>query len=150
MRLQTAQNRLGSYVGERERVALTPTVALSASVSISRNGRSPNREYAPLPLLTSPTRALQRDRVLDLLLSRGETGVTQADFSPPRVVDGGKPIARLASRIDELRNGEGLPIVDAGWRSNLRVYRLLLEGAVDEVLEPPARLFEDDGGRDDG
>jgi hypothetical protein len=46
----------------------------------------------------------QTDRVLALLRARGDRGVNLTDFSLPGVVDGGKPITRLAARIIELRD----------------------------------------------
>jgi hypothetical protein len=42
--------------------------------------------------------------VLELARRRGRAGVHQTDFDAGRVVDGGKPIRRLAARIDQLRN----------------------------------------------
>lgn len=43
-------------------------------------------------------------RVLELARRRGSQGVHQTDFDAGRVVDGGRPIRRLAARIDELRD----------------------------------------------
>jgi hypothetical protein len=80
----------------------------------------------------------QRQRVIRLLLDRGPRGISQRDFLLPGVVDGGKPIARLASRIDELRQ-EGADIVAGGWRSSFRIY-VLREGT--EVAHVPSRLFD--------
>jgi hypothetical protein len=54
-------------------------------------------------------RLTQTQRVLRLLEQRGERGITAADLLPP-VVDGLKPVGRLAARIDELRS-RGLHIV---------------------------------------
>jgi hypothetical protein len=45
----------------------------------------------------------QTTRVYRALLAAGARGVRQQDFLPPEVTDGGRPIARLASRIAELR-----------------------------------------------
>jgi len=84
-------------------------------------------------------RASQRDRVLRLLVERGARGVIQRDFLPPGVVDGGKPIARLASRIEELRNDDGLKIVSAGRRSGYEVYRLADPAT---APKPAPRLFD--------
>ena len=87
-------------------------------------------------------RATQRTRVLALLVRVGERGLTQADVSPHGgVIDGGKPIARLASRIEELRNDHGVPIVGGERRQGFEVYRL----AVDAALPPvPPTLFDGD------
>jgi len=47
--------------------------------------------------------ATQTDRVLRVLQQRGERGVSAVDFLLPHVVDGGPPILRLPSRVDDLR-----------------------------------------------
>lgn len=58
-----------------------------------------------VPTSSAPTGATpgrtQRERVLRLLVQRGARGITQADLYDP--ADGGAPIARLASRISDLR-----------------------------------------------
>lgn len=86
--------------------------------------------------------ATQRTRVLAQLVQAGERGITQADFSPHGgVIDGGKPIARLASRIEELRNHHHVSIVSGGQRQRYEVYRL----ADDAELPPaPPTLFDGD------
>jgi hypothetical protein len=86
-------------------------------------------------------RATQASRVLRLLVKRGNTGLTQADFLPPRIADGGKPIARLASRIEELRNDHGVGIVSGGRRASLEVYVLADLATLPDL---PPRLFDDD------
>ncbi len=45
----------------------------------------------------------QNARVLRALQNRGKRGITQLDFVPPLVVDGGTPVLRLPARINELR-----------------------------------------------
>ena len=81
--------------------------------------------------------AAQRTRVLALLIRRGAEGITQADFLLPDVADGGRPITRLAARIEELRNHHGVAIDNAGVRGRLKVY-VLAESAV----KPTPSLFE--------
>jgi hypothetical protein len=45
------------------------------------------------------------ERVLELARRRGRRGVHCSDFDVPgQTADGGKPIRRLAARVDELRN----------------------------------------------
>lgn len=83
-----------------------------------------------------PDKARQRRRVIRLLTERGADGITQRDFLLPHVADGGPPIARLASRIDELRHHDGLDISDAGWRDKYRIYRL------DQLVEAHPCLFD--------
>jgi hypothetical protein len=51
---------------------------------------------------TKTSAPTQRDRVLGRLRAAGEAGVSPEDFLLPGVVDGGKPILRLAARIHEL------------------------------------------------
>ena len=69
-------------------------------------------------------RMTQVQRVEQLLRRRGEHGVTAADFLLPHVVDGLKPVARLAARIDELRSRGGLTIHTEGTRGGFAVYVL--------------------------
>lgn len=56
-------------------------------------------------------------------LERHSQGVTQADFLPPNVIDGGHPITRLAARIRDLRD-DGLDIVVDGERYGCAVYKI--------------------------
>jgi hypothetical protein len=56
-------------------------------------------------------------------------------FLLPAVIDGGAPITRLASRIDELRK-PGHQIENAGRRQRVVVYRLTSLPA--PVVRPPA------------
>jgi hypothetical protein len=46
----------------------------------------------------------QNDRVLVALERAGRRGVRTTDFLGPQVVDGGTPILRLPSRINDLRD----------------------------------------------
>ena len=68
----------------------------------------------------------QRERVERLLKERGPLGITQADFDGP-TVDGGLPIRRLASRINELRQ-DGWTIKSQ--RDPSKFSRYVLMGAV--------------------
>jgi hypothetical protein len=61
--------------------------------------RAPSGPRAARPVAARP----QAERVLELARKRGRHGVHQTDFDAGRVVDGGKPIRRLAARIDELK-----------------------------------------------
>jgi len=54
------------------------------------------------------------------------------------VADGGTPITRVASRIDELRQ-DGVAIADGAWRSSFKVYLLAADAP---APGSPARLFE--------
>lgn len=45
----------------------------------------------------------QRQRVLAALEDAGASGVSPVDFLGPQVIDGGKPILRVAPRVEELR-----------------------------------------------
>lgn len=65
----------------------------------------------------------QQERVLKALKARGREGITVADFLLPDVIDGGKPITRLAARILELRD-KGHEIAVVGERNCCAVYRL--------------------------
>lgn len=74
----------------------------------------------------------QQDRVLAALQAAGPRGITAVDFDLPNVIDGGKPIQRVAARIDELKNRHGHSIEVAGRRNRCAVYVLvssLEEGA---------------------
>lgn len=67
----------------------------------------------------------QTTRVLAALRSRGANGITAADFAAGRVVDGQKPIMRVAARILELRR-QGHQIDVVGERDGgCSVYRLM-------------------------
>jgi hypothetical protein len=66
----------------------------------------------------------QRARVLAALRSRGAHGVCSVDFLLPDIVDGGKPITRLAARMLELRE-DGHEIQVIGDRHGCAVYRLM-------------------------
>jgi hypothetical protein len=87
---------------------------------------------------------IQRERVLRSLQTAGPLGVCQADwlgrFNGSGTPDGGAPITRLAARVEELR-GDGWPVVARGKRDGFQVY-VLAQPAVDEGVEPAARLFQ--------
>jgi hypothetical protein len=60
------------------------------------------------------------------VLATTPSGVTQIDFDPPNVIDGGKPIRRLAARIGELRTRFGCEIpLTAERRHKHAVYKLV-------------------------
>ena len=64
-----------------------------------------NRSGRPGTALTAtsgkpPT---QQERVLAALTAAGPAGICQADFLLPSVIDGHRPIQRVAPRIEELR-----------------------------------------------
>jgi len=65
----------------------------------------------------------QTERVLAALERAGEHGLTQVDFLPPDVIDGEKPITRLAARVKDLRDS-GHRVVVAGERQSCAVYVL--------------------------
>ena len=71
-------------------------------------------------------RATQRDRVLRALRATGERGIAAPDFLLPGVIDEGKPIVRLPSRIHELRE-DGFVIHSRGTRNQCAVYVLVSE-----------------------
>jgi hypothetical protein len=79
----------------------------------------------------------QRDRVLLALKRYPRVSVT--DFLAPAVVDGGKPITRLAARINELRD-EGYAIEDAGRVHGCSSYRLA--PVVEEPVPASVHLFD--------
>lgn len=89
------------------------------------------------------------ERVLALARKRGRAGVHSSDFDAGRVVDGGKPIRRLAARIDELKT-RGHWFTTRRNRDRTTTYVLVRDaGAVALTLraasEPgpePGRLFE--------
>jgi hypothetical protein len=62
---------------------------------------------------------------------RGVLGITQVDFLGPNVIDGGKPILRLAPRINELR--------ELGW-----IIKTFIEadGTARYVLVPHVEVVE--------
>lgn len=65
----------------------------------------------------------QKQRVLTALQRTGWQGITQVDFLAPHVIDGGKPVTRLAARILELRE-DGHAIRVVGERQECAVYQL--------------------------
>jgi hypothetical protein len=76
----------------------------------------------------------QRERVLRALKQRRDIGITQADFSLPDVIDGGKPIPRVAARIDELQ--KRYYINSPGTRDGFKVYVIGREREVDPAESP--------------
>jgi hypothetical protein len=86
----------------------------------------------------------QQARVLAALRHRGTHGITAADFAAGRVIDGQKPIMRVAARILELRK-EGHRIDVVGERDGgCAVYRLMRD-----TQDTPARssVLRHDAGR---
>jgi hypothetical protein len=87
------------------------------------------------------------ERVLELARKRGTYGIHPTDFDAGRVVDGGKPIRRLAARIDELRD-QGHWFDTRRHRDRTVTYVLVRDAAAVELVlsragEPePERLFE--------
>lgn len=89
----------------------------------------------------------QTRRVLAALRMRGARGITAADFAAGRVIDGNKPIMRVAARILELRQDGHEIIVEGERDGGCAVYRLLRD-TQDEPAKLPAppvpegQLFE--------
>jgi len=85
------------------------------------------------------------ERVLELARLRGPVGVHQTDFDAGRVVDGGRPIRRVAARIDELR-GAGHWFTTRKHRDRTVTYVLVRDAAAVELAlhdaSEPSRLFE--------
>jgi hypothetical protein len=72
-------------------------------------------------------------RVLELARHRGPRGVHSSDFDVPgQTVDGGKPIRRLAARVDELRNHGHWFEADRQRDRTVR-YRLVRDAAIVEL-----------------
>jgi hypothetical protein len=85
------------------------------------------------------------ERVLELARRRGRHGVHQSDFDAGRVVDGGRPIRRLAARVDELKN-RGHGFTTRRHRDRTTTY-VLVHDATDVARTlreagEPERLFE--------
>jgi len=82
----------------------------------------------------------QKDRVLSALRARGTRGLTQDDFLPPNVCDGGTQVLRLAARIKDLRKKDGHTIstelVPTQGGARIAVYRLVREAPAPSA--PPA------------
>jgi len=81
----------------------------------------------------------QNERVAALLRRAGRRGLQQIDVEGP-VLDGGPPIRRLASRINDLR-GHGWVIDSSARRAKMAVYVALSEPAA--PAQQPARPAED-------
>lgn len=73
----------------------------------------------------------QKDRILQALRLAGQTGIRPEDFLLPDVIDGGKPILRVAARVQDLRK-EGHRI-NTDTSGVTAIYTLV--GAV-EVMSP--------------
>lgn len=84
----------------------------------------------------------QKARVLAALRSRGARGVTAVDFLLPDVIDGGRPITRVAARVLELRD-EGHTIVVDGERDSCAVYRLLHDAQDGPPTRPASQAVAD-------
>lgn len=78
----------------------------------------------------------EQERVLRALRQRDARGITQVDFDAPDVIDGQKPIKRVAARVHELIHEYGHDIGDGGRRNSCKVYVLHLEGQT--AARPPA------------
>ena len=78
----------------------------------------------------------QKARVLAALRIRGAHGITAADFAAGRVIDGHKPIMRVAARILELRQDGHRIVVEGERDGGCYVYRLL-EDAQDTPAPRP-------------
>lgn len=85
-------------------------------------------------------RPTQRERVLTLLCRYGPRGITQVDLHSP-TIDGGDPIIRLPSRIDELRRA-GHRIETRGRKNRCAVY--VLVGAPDTPTPGPRGATPDE------
>lgn len=82
------------------------------------------------------TEPSQCDRLATALKLNGSIGITQADFSPPNVIDGFSPIPRLAARFHDLKTKRGIDVVRDGTREGFAVYKLA--SAVSSASAPPA------------
>lgn len=80
----------------------------------------------------------QVDRVLRLLRQRGRDGVDPTDFAAPHVRDGGKPIMRLAARINDLR-ARGF-VITTSRRGAVASYVLVSGPALPEPAAPAPGL----------
>lgn len=78
------------------------------------------------------------DRVLALLRTRKEAGVSPIDFAAPNVVDGEKPVMRVAARILELRK-DGFDITTGRAVNGTAIYRLRTLETVPGQPETPNR-----------
>jgi hypothetical protein len=79
----------------------------------------------------------QKQRVLKAARAAGTTGLTSVDFLLPDVIDGGKPITRLAARIEELE-ADGIRFWRDGRRNGCVIY--VLDAAHRPALRPPAQV----------
>lgn len=67
----------------------------------------------PAPPKTSSKGPTQNERVHKALKVAGRRGLTRLDFEESPIIDGGPPLLRVASRIEELKNKHGVNIVSA-------------------------------------
>ena len=117
----------------------TPRTPVTATVRAVRG--APPRPAQPIAARSGA------ERVLELARKRGRAGVHQTDFDAGRVVDGGKPIRRLAARVDELKN-QGHWFTTRRNRDRTTTYVLVRDaGALELALRAvskadPERLFE--------
>lgn len=65
----------------------------------------------------------QKERILKALKAAGSNGIRPEDFLLPDVIDAGKPILRVASRINDLRK-EGVRI-STDTTGTTAIYRLV-------------------------
>lgn len=91
--------------------------------------------------MTNPNAPTQVERVERLLRQRGEQGVTPVDFLLPNIVDGGRPITRVAARVLDLRN-QGLNITTSGTRNGVAVYVLRVPVKRSEQHPGQASIFD--------
>jgi len=84
----------------------------------------------------------QTKRIRDALERAGRVGVPATDFLLPDVVDGGKPIMRMAARVLELRQ-QGLSIDTRTDPNGVARYVLVSEpGPGGEPVPPPVTQSE--------
>lgn len=86
----------------------------------------------------------QTERVVRAIRRAGERGITQVDFLLPHVIDGGRPITRLAARVKDARDA-GEQIVVDGERDSCAVYKIA-EGVSSASAGPVAVPSPADGG----
>jgi hypothetical protein len=76
----------------------------------------------------------QTERVVRALRLAGERGITQIDFLLPNVIDGGKPITRVAARVKDARE-QGEAILVDGERDSCVIYKTAAQAP---APQPPA------------
>jgi len=96
------------------------------------------------PQRSAGRRPTQAERILRLLEQRGERGITALDLLSP-TADGGPPVMRLPSRIDEMRRrGHRITATMVTTAGGARVARYRLVSPV------PAASSDGIGGHADG